>query len=162
MGLTSHGSCMKSYQWLRSAPGVLASQFSDTGCLGLCKHNKATCFWLTTATGTVEARRTVDIKYDTVNLITGLFVKEGDRVAVNQPVATMDLTFLEPSCCSGPANVLKRTKPLSCSRRRLFVVREAFKEAKTMAQGGPRQRAEANDEALIHLTEADEGCCCTS
>src|ERR1700687_562288 len=49
-----------------------------------------------TATGTVEPRRTVDIKYDTVNLITGLFVKEGDLVAANQPVATMDLSLLEP------------------------------------------------------------------
>ena len=37
-----------------------------------------------TATGTVQARRTVEIKYHTQSLITGLFVKEGDRVGANQ------------------------------------------------------------------------------
>jgi multidrug efflux pump subunit AcrA (membrane-fusion protein) len=37
-----------------------------------------------TAAGTVQARRTVDLKYDTQSLITGLFVKEGDRVGTNQ------------------------------------------------------------------------------
>jgi hypothetical protein len=44
-----------------------------------------------TATGTVEARRTVDIKYDTQSLIAGLYVKEGDHVAAGETVATMDL-----------------------------------------------------------------------
>ena len=62
-----------------------------------------------TATGTVEARRTVDIKYDTQSIIVGLFVKEGDHVATGQTVATMDLSLLEPALAQAGADAPERS-----------------------------------------------------
>src|SRR5207244_1007412 len=47
-----------------------------------------------TATGTLEARRTVDVKYDTESPVTRLYVREEDRVRANEPVATMDTSLL--------------------------------------------------------------------
>ena len=108
-----------------------------------------------TATGTVEARRTVDIKYDTVNLITGLFLKEGDRVAVNQPVATMDLTLLEPVVAQARQTLQKDQATLLLAQASLSRA-QALAEAQIMAQAD-LDSARANDEALIHLTEADQG-----
>jgi multidrug efflux pump subunit AcrA (membrane-fusion protein) len=68
-----------------------------------------------TATGTVEAKRTVDIKYDTQSIIVGLFVKEGDHVAVGQTVATMDLSLLEPTLAQA-SEKFGFAAPLFCAR----------------------------------------------
>jgi HlyD family secretion protein len=108
-----------------------------------------------TATGTVEARRTVDIKYDTVNLITGLFVKEGDRVAANQPVATMDLSLLEPVVAQARQTLQKDQATLLLAQASLRRA-EALAAAQIMAPAD-LDSARANDEALVHLTEADQG-----
>jgi RND family efflux transporter MFP subunit len=107
-----------------------------------------------TATGTVEVRRTVDIKYDTVNLITGLFVKEGDRVAANQPVATMDLSLLEPVVAQARQTLQKDQATLLFAQASLRRA-EALATAQIMAPAD-LDSARANDEALIHLTEADQ------
>ena len=109
-----------------------------------------------TATGTVEPRRTVDIKYDTVNLITGLFVKEGDRVAANQPVATMDLSLLEPVVAFRPSKTLQKDQATLLLAQASLRRAEALAEAQIMAQAD-LDSARANYEALIHLTEADQG-----
>jgi HlyD family secretion protein len=108
-----------------------------------------------TATGTVEPRRTVDIKYDTVNLITGLFVKEGDRVAANQPVATMDLSLLEPV-------VAQARQTLQTDHATLLLAQASLRRAEALATAqimapADLDSARANDQALVHLTEADQG-----
>jgi HlyD family secretion protein len=108
-----------------------------------------------TATGTVEVRRTVDIKYDTVNLITGLFVKEGDRVAANQPVATMDLSLLEPVVAQARQTLQKDQATLLLAQASLRRA-ESLAAAQIMAPAD-LDSARANDQALLHLTEADQG-----
>jgi len=108
-----------------------------------------------TATGTVEPRRTVDVKYDTVNLITGLFVKEGDRVAANQPVATMDLSLLEPVVAQARQTLQKDQATLLLAQASLRRA-EVLTTAQIMAPAD-LDSARANQEALVHLTKADQG-----
>lgn len=115
-----------------------------------CKHNKAISV---TATGTVEVRRTVDIKYDTVNLIAGLFVKGGDRVAANQPVVTMDLSLLEPVVAQVRQTLQKDQANLLLARAPLRRA-EALAAAQIMAPAD-LDSARANDQALVHLIGAD-------
>jgi HlyD family secretion protein len=108
-----------------------------------------------TATGTIQPRRTVDIKYDTVNLITGLFVKEGDHVVANQSVATMDLSLLEPVVAQARQTLQKDQANLLLAQASLHRA-EALTEAQVMAQAD-LDSARANYQALLHLTEADQG-----
>jgi HlyD family secretion protein len=86
-----------------------------------------------TATGTVEARRTVDIKYDTQSLIVGLFVKEGDHVAAGQTVARMDLSLLEPALAQSRQTLQKDQASLLLSAASLERS-EALAEAQVLAQ----------------------------
>lgn len=92
---------------------------SDVSNVSVVRAQQGDLLSAVTATGTVQERRTVDVKYDTQSLVTGLNVKEGDHVAVNQLVATMDLRLLEqPSL--GRARRCKRIKRVWHSRRHRF------------------------------------------
>jgi HlyD family secretion protein len=108
-----------------------------------------------TATGTVQARRTVDIKYDTQSLIVGLFAKEGDRVAANQPVATMDLSLLEPTLVQARQALQKDQANLQLAQASLKRS-DALAAAQVLAQAD-LDTSRANYEALLHQTQADEG-----
>jgi HlyD family secretion protein len=108
-----------------------------------------------TATGTVEARRTVDIKYDTQSIIVGLFVKEGDHVAVGQTVATMDLSLLEPALAQARQTLQKDQAGLLLAQASLRRS-EALAESQVLAQAD-LDSARANYDGLFHLTKADEG-----
>jgi HlyD family secretion protein len=108
-----------------------------------------------TATGTVEARRTVDIKYDSQSLIVGLFVKEGDHVAAGQTVATMDLSLLEPALAQSRQTLQKDQASLLLAEASLKRS-EALAAAQVLAQAD-LDSARANFEGLLHLTRADEG-----
>lgn len=108
-----------------------------------------------TATGTVEAHRTVDIKYDTQSLVTRLDVQEGDRVNVNQALATMDLRLLEPVLAEARQALQKDQANLAlaeASRHRA----QALAAAQVLAQVD-LETAEANYKSLLHQTEADRG-----
>jgi HlyD family secretion protein len=105
-----------------------------------------------TATGTIEARRTVDIKYDTQNPVTHLYVKEGDKVAVNQPVATMDLSLLEPALAQARETLQKDQANLVLAQASLHRAQALF-EAQVLAQVD-LDTARANNDALVHQTEA--------
>ncbi len=108
-----------------------------------------------TATGTVEARRTVDIKYDTQSPIVGLFVKEGDHVAAGQTVATMDLSLLEPVLAEARQTLQKDQASLLLAQASLKRS-EALAAAQVLAQAD-LDSARANYDGLLHLTKADEG-----
>lgn len=108
-----------------------------------------------TATGTVEARRTVDIKYDTQSIIVGLFVKEGDHIAAGQTVATMDLSLLEPALAQARQTLQKDQASLLLAEVSLKRS-EALAAAQVLAQAD-LDSARANYEGLLHLTKADEG-----
>jgi HlyD family secretion protein len=108
-----------------------------------------------TATGTVEAHRTVDIKYDTQSLVTGLDVQEGDRVHVNQSLATMDLRLLEPALAEARQAVEKDQASLALAEASLHRAR-ALAAAQVLAQVD-LETAEANYKSILHQTEADRG-----
>jgi HlyD family secretion protein len=108
-----------------------------------------------TATGTVEAKRTVDIKYDTQSPIVGLFVKEGDHVATGQTVATMDLSLLEPALVQARQTLQKDQASLLLAQASLKRS-QALAESQVLAQAD-LDSARANYEGLLHLTKADEG-----
>jgi HlyD family secretion protein len=108
-----------------------------------------------TATGTVEARRTVDIKYDTQSPIVGLFVKEGDHVAAGQTVATMDLSLLEPPLAQARQTLQKDQASLLLAQASLKRS-QALAESQVLAQAD-LDSARANYDGLLHLTKADEG-----
>jgi HlyD family secretion protein len=108
-----------------------------------------------TATGAIEARRTVDIKYDTESPVTRLYVKEGDEVVANQPVATMDLSLLEPGLVQARETLQKDQASLLLAQASLHRAQALF-DAQVLAQVD-LDTARANDGALLHQTEADKG-----
>jgi HlyD family secretion protein len=108
-----------------------------------------------TATGTVEAHRTVDIKYDTQSLVTGLNVQEGDRVNVNQSLATMDVRLLEPALAEARQALQKDQAGLAFSEASLHRA-QALAAAQVLAKAD-LESAEANYKSLLHQTEADRG-----
>jgi HlyD family secretion protein len=108
-----------------------------------------------TATGTVQARRTVDVKYDTQSLVTGLSVREGDRVVANQLVATMDLRLLEPTLAQARQMLQKDESSLVLAQASLHRA-EALASAQVLAQAD-LDTARANHDSLRHQTEADSG-----
>ncbi len=108
-----------------------------------------------TATGTVEAHRTVDIKYDTQSLVTGLDVQEGDRVRVNQPLATMDLRLLEPALAQARQALEKDQAGLALAEASLHRA-QSLAAAQVLAQVD-LETAEANYKSILHQTEADRG-----
>ena len=108
-----------------------------------------------TATGTIEARRTVDIKYDTQSPVTRLSVKEGDRVIANQPVATMDLSLLEPLVVQARETLQKDQASLLLAQASLHRAQALF-DSQVLAQVD-LDTARANYGALLHQTEADQG-----
>jgi HlyD family secretion protein len=108
-----------------------------------------------TATGTVEAHRTVDIKYDTQSLVTGLDVQEGDRVKVNQSLATMDLRLLEPALAQARQALEKDQASLALAEASLHRA-QALAAARVLAQVD-LETAEANYKSILHQTGADRG-----
>src|SRR5579859_7091029 len=101
-----------------------------------------------TATGTVQARRTVDVKYDTQSLITGLSVREGDKVVANQLVATMDLRLLEPALAQAQQTLQKDQSTLALAQASLHRA-EALASAQVLAQAD-LDTARANHDSLLH------------
>jgi len=108
-----------------------------------------------TATGTIQPRRTVDIKYDTQDLVTHLYVKEGDRVTTNEPLARMDLSLLEPVLDQAQQALEKDRANLLLAQASLHRA-QALVEAQVLAQVD-LDTARANYEALLHQTQADQG-----
>lgn len=108
-----------------------------------------------TATGTVEAHRTVDIKYDTQSLVTGLDVQEGDHVKVNQSLATMDLRLLEPALAQARQTFEKDQASLALAEASLHRA-QSLAAAQVLAQVD-LETAEANYKSILHQTEADRG-----
>jgi HlyD family secretion protein len=108
-----------------------------------------------TATGTVEAHRTVDIKYDTQSLVTRLDVHEGNQVAVNQPLATMDVRLLEPALAEARQTFQKDQANLALAEASLHRS-QALAAAQVLAEVD-LETADANYKALLHQTEADRG-----
>ncbi len=106
-----------------------------------------------TATGTVEARRTVDIKYDTRSLVMGLDVQEGDRIRVNQSLATMDLRLLEPALAEARQALKKDQASLALAEASLHRA-QALAAAQVLAQVD-LETADANYKSLLHQAEAD-------
>lgn len=106
-----------------------------------------------TATGTVEAHRTVDIKYDTQSLVTGLDVQEGDRIRVNQSLATMDLRLLEPALAEAHQALEKDQASLALAEASLHRA-QALAAAQVLAQVD-LETAEANYKSILHQAEAD-------
>jgi len=106
-----------------------------------------------TATGTVEAHRTVDIKYDTQSLVTGLDVQEGDRVKVKQSLATMDLRLLEPALAQARQALQKDQASLALAEASLHRA-QSLAAAQVLAQVD-LETAEANYKSILHQTEAD-------
>jgi HlyD family secretion protein len=106
-----------------------------------------------TATGTVEAHRTVDIKYDTQSLVTGLNVQEGDRVSVNQSLATMDVRLLQPALAEARQTLQKDQASLMLAEASLHRA-QALAAAQVLAQVD-LETAEANYKSILHQTEAD-------
>jgi HlyD family secretion protein len=106
-----------------------------------------------TATGTVEAHRTVDIKYDTQSLVTELDVQEGDRVKVNQSLATMDLRLLEPALAQARQALQKDQASLTLAEASLHRA-QALAHAQVLAQVD-LETAEANYKSILHQAEAD-------
>jgi len=106
-----------------------------------------------TATGTVQAHRTVDVKYDTQSLVTGLNVQEGDRVAANQLVATMDLRLLEPALGEARQALQKDQAGVALSEASLHRA-QALAAAQVLAKAD-LETAEANYKSLLHQSEAD-------
>lgn len=108
-----------------------------------------------TATGTVQAHRTVDIKYDTQSLVTGLDVQEGDRVKENQSLATMDLRLLEPALAQARQGLEKDQASLALAEASLHRA-QALAAAQVLAHVD-LETAEANYKSILHQTEADRG-----
>ncbi len=108
-----------------------------------------------TATGTVEAHRTVDIKYDTQSLVTGLNVQEGDRVSVNQSLATMDVRLLQPALAEAQQTLQKDQAGLALAEASLHRA-QALAAAQVLAQVD-LETAEASYKSILHQTEADRG-----
>jgi HlyD family secretion protein len=108
-----------------------------------------------TATGTVEAHRTVDIKYDTQSLVTDLNVQEGDRVSVNQSLATMDVRLLQPALAEARQTLQKDQAGLALAEASLHRA-QALAAAQVLAQVD-LETAEANYKSILHETEADRG-----
>ena len=108
-----------------------------------------------TATGTVEAHRTVDIKYDTQSLVTGLNVQEGDHVSVNQSLATMDVRLLQPALAEARQTLQKDQASLALAEASLHRA-QALAAAQVLAQVD-LETAEANYKSILHQTEADRG-----
>jgi HlyD family secretion protein len=107
-----------------------------------------------TATGVLQPARTVDIKYDTQTLVARLFVKEGDRVATDQALATMDTRTLD----------LQRAQAEQAVKKDQVLVEQtaaALRRAEALAQDGLIARADmdvarANYESALHQTESDQ------
>ena len=107
-----------------------------------------------TATGTLEPPRTVDVKYDTQSLVTALYVKEGDRVAKDQPLATMDISLLRLALAQAQQNLEK-------DRATLAQATSALRRAEALAADQliapvDLESARTNYQALSHQTEADQ------
>lgn len=108
-----------------------------------------------TATGTIQPRRTVDIKYDTQDLVTHLYVKEGDKVTTNEPLARMDLSLLQPVLDQARQTLEKDQANLLLAQASLRRA-QALVDAQVLAQVD-LDTARANYEALLHQTQADQG-----
>src|SRR5438445_8418704 len=108
-----------------------------------------------TATGTVQAHRTVDIKYDTQSVVTGLGVQEGDHVELNESLATMDLRLLEPALAQTRQALEKDRASLALAEASLHRA-QALAAAQVLAKVD-LETAEANYKSLLHQTEADRG-----
>lgn len=108
-----------------------------------------------TATGTVQAHRTVDIKYDTQSVVTGLEVQEGDHVKLNESLATMDLRLLEPALAQTRQTLEKDQASLALAEASLHRA-QALAAAQVLAKVD-LETAEANYKSLLHQAEADRG-----
>jgi HlyD family secretion protein len=108
-----------------------------------------------TATGTVQAHRIVDIKYDTQSLVTHLDVQEGDHVKQDQPLATMDLRLLEPARAEALQMFQKDQSSLALAEASLHRA-QALVTAQVLSRV-ELETAEANYKSLLHQTEGDRG-----
>jgi HlyD family secretion protein len=108
-----------------------------------------------TATGTVQAHRTVDIKYDTQSLVTHLDVQEGDHVRQNQSVATMDLRLLAPARAEAMQTLQKDQASLALAEASLHRA-QALAAAQVLARAD-LETSEASYKSLLHQTEVDRG-----
>jgi HlyD family secretion protein len=127
----------------------------EMAALSVVRVQKGDLLSAVTATGTVQAHRTVDIKYDTQSLVVRLDVQEGDHVRVNQSIATMDLRLLDPALAEARQALQKDQASLALAEASLHRS-QALAAAQVLAQVD-LETAEANYKALLHQTEADRG-----
>jgi HlyD family secretion protein len=106
-----------------------------------------------TATGSLEATRSVDVKYDGQEFVSQLLVKEGDHVRKGQMVARMDVQVLEHTRAQDSQTFEKDEASLSQAEA-------YYKRIKSLADEGiialsELDVARANYQSLLHQCEAD-------
>lgn len=110
-------------------------------------------FSAVTASGTLEASRTVDIKYDVESPVDQVLVREGDHVKVGEVLAVMDTSILNHGM-DEVRQVMEKDETM------LAEAKGQLDRAETLARDQLIATAEldldrANYHALVHQTRAD-------
>ncbi len=106
-----------------------------------------------TATGSLQATRSVDVKYDGQEFVSQLFVKEGDHVRKGQVVARMDVQVLDHTRA-------QNIQMLEKDEASLIQAEANYKRLKLLADEGVIAQADldvarASYQSLLHQREAD-------
>jgi len=106
-----------------------------------------------TATGSLQAPRSVDVKYDGQEFVDRLFVKEGDHVRRRQILAQMNALVLEHTREQN-RQLMQKDDALLAQASAYFKREQALADDQLIAPA-ELDIARANYESLIHQREAD-------
>jgi HlyD family secretion protein len=110
-------------------------------------------FSAVTASGMLEPRRTVDIKYDAESPVDELLVHEGDHVNAGQVLAVMDTSILNHSL-NEAREVMEKDQTVLVETKGQLERAEALAHDQLIAVA-ELDLDRANCEALVHQTHAD-------
>lgn len=110
-------------------------------------------FSAVTASGTLESRRTMDIKYDAESPVDKLLVREGDHVKAGEVLAVMDTSILNHSLDEA-RQVMEKDQTMLMEAKGQLERAEALMHDELIAPA-ELDLDRANSQALVHQTRAD-------
>jgi HlyD family secretion protein len=132
---------------------VLARPHKSPASLDVVKVRQGDLLSAVTATGSLQAPRSVDVKYDGQEFVDRLFVKEGDHVRRGQILAQMNAQVLEHTREQN-RQLMQKDDALLAQASAYFKREQALADDQLIAPA-ELDIARANYESLIHQREAD-------
>jgi HlyD family secretion protein len=132
---------------------VLARPHNSPASLDVVMVRQGDLLSAVTATGSLQAPRSVDVKYDGQEFVDRLFVKEGDHVRRGQILAQMNALVLEHT--REPNRQLMQKDDALLAQASAYYKREQALADDQLIAPAELDIARANYESLVHQREAD-------